>query len=90
MTLSNVSRSTAGAPSTHATRARMCRLTVALSARGYRVKLLQRLATALATQRAFIADAAHTLRTPLTTVHLQTQNPLYRGYSENWKKYLTR
>jgi two-component system OmpR family sensor kinase len=35
--------------------------------------LLQRLATALATQRAFIADAAHTLRTPLTAVHLQTQ-----------------
>jgi len=36
-------------------------------------ELLQRLATALATQRAFIADAAHTLRTPLTAVHLQTQ-----------------
>src|SRR5262245_19693851 len=35
--------------------------------------LLQRLATALATQRAFITDAAHTLRTPLTAVHLQTQ-----------------
>jgi two-component system OmpR family sensor kinase len=35
--------------------------------------LLQRLDTALATQRAFIADAAHTLRTPLTAVHLQTQ-----------------
>jgi two-component system OmpR family sensor kinase len=35
--------------------------------------LLQGLATALATQRAFIADAAHTLRTPLTAVHLQTQ-----------------
>ena len=35
--------------------------------------LLQRLATALATQRAFVADAAHTLRTPLTAVHLQTQ-----------------
>jgi len=36
-------------------------------------ELLQRLAMALATQRAFIADAAHTLRTPLTAVHLQTQ-----------------
>jgi two-component system OmpR family sensor kinase len=35
--------------------------------------LLQRLATALAAQRAFIADAAHALRTPLTAVHLQTQ-----------------
>jgi two-component system OmpR family sensor kinase len=35
--------------------------------------LLQRLAAALATQRAFIADAAHALRTPLTAVHLQTQ-----------------
>jgi len=35
--------------------------------------LLQRLAAALAAQRAFIADAAHALRTPLTAVHLQTQ-----------------
>jgi two-component system OmpR family sensor kinase len=35
--------------------------------------LLQRLATALAAQRAFIADAAHALRTPLTALHLQTQ-----------------
>lgn len=36
-------------------------------------ELLQRLATALAAQRAFVADAAHALRTPLTAVHLQTQ-----------------
>src|SRR5262249_61581339 len=36
-------------------------------------ELLQRLAIALAAQRAFIADAAHALRTPLTAVHLQTQ-----------------
>jgi two-component system OmpR family sensor kinase len=35
--------------------------------------LLQRLAAALAAQRAFIADAAHALRTPLTALHLQTQ-----------------
>src|SRR5438128_5544447 len=36
-------------------------------------ELLQRLAVALAAQRAFVADAAHALRTPLTAVHLQTQ-----------------
>src|SRR5215468_9359418 len=36
-------------------------------------ELLQRLGVALAAQRAFIADAAHALRTPLTAVHLQTQ-----------------
>ncbi|HEY7495084.1 MAG TPA: histidine kinase dimerization/phospho-acceptor domain-containing protein, partial [Candidatus Tectomicrobia bacterium] len=35
--------------------------------------LLQRLSAALAAQRAFIADAAHALRTPLTAVHLQAQ-----------------
>lgn len=35
--------------------------------------LLQRLATALTAQQAFIADAAHTLRTPLTAVALQAQ-----------------
>jgi len=35
--------------------------------------LLQRLAAALAAQQALIADAAHTLRTPLTAVALQAQ-----------------
>ncbi|MEP7182092.1 MAG: ATP-binding protein [Betaproteobacteria bacterium] len=35
--------------------------------------LLGRLDRALASQRAFIADAAHELRTPLTAVHLQAQ-----------------
>jgi two-component system OmpR family sensor kinase len=35
--------------------------------------LLQRLAIALAAQQAFLADAAHALRTPLTAVSLQTQ-----------------
>ena len=35
--------------------------------------LLQRLATALSAQRAFIADAAHALRTPLAAVSLQGQ-----------------
>ena len=35
--------------------------------------LLQRLATALTAQRAFIADAAHALRTPLAAVYLQSQ-----------------
>jgi two-component system OmpR family sensor kinase len=35
--------------------------------------LLQRLSEALMAQRAFIADAAHALRTPLTAVHLQAQ-----------------
>jgi two-component system OmpR family sensor kinase len=42
-------------------------LVVALNA------LLTRLATALSAQRAFIAAAAHALRTPLTAVHLQAQ-----------------
>jgi two-component system OmpR family sensor kinase len=42
-------------------------LVVALNA------LLERLSTALTAQRAFIADAAHALRTPLTAVHLQAQ-----------------
>ena len=35
--------------------------------------LLRRLAVTLAAQQAFIADAAHALRTPLTAVHLQAQ-----------------
>ena len=35
--------------------------------------LLARLARALASQRAFVADAAHELRTPLTAVQLQIQ-----------------
>ncbi|MEO8410134.1 MAG: ATP-binding protein, partial [Propionivibrio sp.] len=35
--------------------------------------LLARLKSALAAQRAFVADAAHELRTPLTAVHLQAQ-----------------
>lgn len=35
--------------------------------------LLMRLRTALAAQRAFVADAAHELRTPLTALQLQTQ-----------------
>ncbi|MGF6647041.1 ATP-binding protein [Paraburkholderia sp. GAS82] len=35
--------------------------------------LLQRLATALDTQKAFVADAAHELRTPLAAVQIQTQ-----------------
>jgi two-component system OmpR family sensor kinase len=35
--------------------------------------LLQRLATTLTAQRAFIADAAHALRTPLAAVYLQSQ-----------------
>lgn len=35
--------------------------------------LLARLATALTAQRAFMSDAAHALRTPLTAVHLQAQ-----------------
>ena len=36
-------------------------------------RLLARLAQALATQRAFIADAAHGLRTPITALQLQLQ-----------------
>ena len=35
--------------------------------------LLARLATALDTQKAFVADAAHELRTPLAAVQIQTQ-----------------
>ncbi|MBI3525302.1 MAG: sensor histidine kinase N-terminal domain-containing protein [Betaproteobacteria bacterium] len=35
--------------------------------------LLERLAAALASQRAFVADAAHELRTPLTALQLQMQ-----------------
>jgi two-component system OmpR family sensor kinase len=35
--------------------------------------LFQRLAATLTAQQAFIADAAHALRTPLTAVHLQAQ-----------------
>ena len=35
--------------------------------------LLQRLATALDTQKAFVADAAHELRTPLAAVQIQAQ-----------------
>jgi two-component system OmpR family sensor kinase len=35
--------------------------------------LMQRLAATLVAQRSFIADAAHTLRTPLTAIHLQAQ-----------------
>jgi len=35
--------------------------------------LLQRLADALSTQRQFVADAAHELRTPITAVQLQIQ-----------------
>jgi two-component system, OmpR family, sensor kinase len=35
--------------------------------------LLQRLVTALTAQRAFIADAAHALRTPLAAVYIQSQ-----------------
>src|SRR5439155_14612389 len=35
--------------------------------------LFERLGSALAAQRSFIADAAHELRTPLTAVHLQAQ-----------------
>jgi len=35
--------------------------------------LLERLAAALAAQRAFVADAAHELRTPLTALQLQVQ-----------------
>jgi two-component system OmpR family sensor kinase len=36
--------------------------------------LLKRLSTALAAQRAFIADAAHELRTPLTALQLQAKS----------------
>ncbi len=35
--------------------------------------LLDRLKAALASQRAFVADAAHELRTPLTALHVQAQ-----------------
>jgi two-component system, OmpR family, sensor kinase len=35
--------------------------------------LLERLATALDTQKAFVADAAHELRTPLAAVQIQSQ-----------------
>jgi two-component system OmpR family sensor kinase len=35
--------------------------------------LLERLAAALDTQKAFVADAAHELRTPLAAVHIQSQ-----------------
>jgi two-component system, OmpR family, sensor kinase len=47
--------------------------------------LLKRLAVALDTQKAFVADAAHELRTPLAAVQIQTQL-LARAHDENERR----
>jgi len=51
-------------------------------------ELLDRLATAMATQRRFVADAAHELRTPLTAIKLQSQLALRCSDTEERQKVL--